>query len=304
MLHLPVSQRNLVIPSIIFITFIAIIFLSRKFKFFLVASTYALIAITLADLYRFHHKFTPYSDSKYWYPPMKFIQFLQDNQGIDRNFGIFDGQLNLPFRVYSTDGYDTLFPQTYGQLLNLDSTDRVSSASLPKNSPQTMDLLNLLGVKYVIQGVVHGGAPWELQLWLYPDQFTKIYEDERYEIHQNLQVLPRVYLTDSTTPINVASFTPNRIALNVNSPTVTTLILSDNYYPGWQATIDNQLTTIQKSAAGFRGVNLSAGQHHLVMTYQPLSFTLGLWVSGISLTLLIILTIIRPKALIHASATV
>lgn len=277
-LHLPVSQRNLILPSIIFIIFIAVI----RFRQRLFLVSCCLLFVTMADLYRFHHKFTPYTDRSLWYPQMDFVSFLQNNQGINRSFGIFDGQLNLPGKIYSAEGYDTLFPKTYGQLLQFNTSGRVSSATIPKNSPQTMSLLNLLGVKYVVQGVVHGAAPWELQLWNYPDQFTNIYEDESYQVFLNKTAQPRAYLVNGGTA-NIKAYTPQKIVIEVDSAQNNTLILSDSYYPGWRAMVDDKAVRINLTNAALRGVDVPAGQHTVTMTYQPASFTLGLATFIISL---------------------
>ena len=278
-LHLPVSQRNLILPTAIFIFFTLLMLFRPKLLF---ATSYLLFAVTIGDLFRFHHKFTPYNPKDYWYPQLSFISFLQRQQGIDRNFGIFDSQLNLPFKVYSAEGYDTLFPADYGKLLGLNAIGRVSSATIPKNSSQTMPLLSLLGVKYVIQGTVHGAAPWELQLWNYPDQFINIYEDERYQVFLNKAARPRAYLINGGTA-NIKVYTPSKIVIEVDSPQNNTLILSDSYYPGWRATIDDQTTMINRTDGALRRIDVPAGQHSVIMTYQPLSFTLGLAISIISL---------------------
>ena len=204
---------------------------------------------------------------------MDFITYLQENQGFNRSFGIFDGQLNLPFKIYSPEGYDTLFPKAYGQLLELETSGRVSGAAIPKNSPQTMPLLNLLGVKYAIQGTVHGAAPWELQLWNYPDQFTMDYEDTRYQVHSNHLAQSRTFKT----------YTPQKTVIEVDFPKSQPLVLADNAYPGWKATIDNQPTSILTTDTSLRSVNVPTGRHLVEFIYQPPSFTLGLSVSIISL---------------------
>ncbi len=291
--HLPVSQRNLILPTVIFILFTLLMLFRPKLLF---ATSYLLFAVTAGDLFRFHHKFTPYTDKKLWYPQMKFITFLQQNQGVNRSFGIFDGQLNLPFKIYSAEGYDTLFPKTYGQLLQLNTSGRVSSAIIPKNSPQTMSLLNLLGVKYVVQGVVHGAAPWELQLWNYPDQFINVYEDERYQVFRNNKAQSRAYLINGG-QAEITTYTPQKIVIEVDSAQNNTLILSDNYYSGWRAMVDDQATRINRTDAALRSVDVPAGQHTVAMTYQSLSFTLGLAISIISLIGLALLKMTSTKFL-------
>ena len=142
------------------------------------------------DLFRFHHKFTPFTDPAYFYPEIPVIRWLQDHPG--RTFGLFDANLNLPFRIATVEGYDPLVIGEYVRYASMAETgepilpERASAVQLPKNGKDTMRILNELGVRYVIQPTVHGAQPWELQLWNYPDQIVKVYGDDQYEVHQNL----------------------------------------------------------------------------------------------------------------------
>ncbi len=48
-------------------------------------------------------------------------------------------------------------------------------------------------------------------------------------------------------------------------------VLHDLYYPGWEATIDNQPTPILKTNLLFRGVELPRGRHIVAFRFAPLS---------------------------------
>lgn len=61
------------------------------------------------------------------------------------------------------------------------------------------------------------------------------------------------------------------------------LFLSDNFYPGWTATIDDQPTPIYRANYTFRAVVVPAGKHEVKFIYQPLSVKLGLIISAVSL---------------------
>lgn len=189
-----VSGRNLIVPIALTVGAVVIFIGSLKLHngslrrlSFLLPSSF--ILLTFLDLFRFHHKFTPYASADYFYPTAPVVSFLQANSG--RVFGLFDANLNLPFRIPSIEGYDPLLLAEYVELTaekqqGETGVKRVSSVQLVKSSRRTMNLLSDLGVKYVVQPTVHGAASWELRLWEYPDQFRKVYEDGQYQVFENL----------------------------------------------------------------------------------------------------------------------
>lgn len=67
------------------------------------------------------------------------------------------------------------------------------------------------------------------------------------------------------------------------------LVLSEMYFPGWQAFVDGVETPIYRTNYVFRGVLLPPGQHELTFRYRPRSLILGAATSGLVLLLLLIL---------------
>ncbi len=61
------------------------------------------------------------------------------------------------------------------------------------------------------------------------------------------------------------------------------LVLSDNWYPGWKATVDGRDADVERVDYLFRGVRLGAGTHTVEFRYEPLSFRIGWIVSLIAL---------------------
>jgi uncharacterized membrane protein YfhO len=61
------------------------------------------------------------------------------------------------------------------------------------------------------------------------------------------------------------------------------LILSDIYYPGWQAKIDGKLTKIFPTNYVQRGIILPAGNHLVEFEFKPRSFHIGLGITIASL---------------------
>jgi hypothetical protein len=65
------------------------------------------------------------------------------------------------------------------------------------------------------------------------------------------------------------------------------LVLAYTYYPGWRATVDGQPTEILRANYAFMALPLGPGEHRVALRYQPVSLTLGLFISGFSVLVVI-----------------
>ncbi|GIK41247.1 MAG: hypothetical protein BroJett011_50800 [Chloroflexota bacterium] len=79
--------------------------------------------------------------------------------------------------------------------------------------------------------------------------------------------------------VNVVTEGANEVSLEVEAPSAGFVVLTDTYYPGWQATVDNQPAPIWPANLAFRAVAVEAGTHVIVFRYRSRSFTLGGWIS-------------------------
>jgi hypothetical protein len=61
------------------------------------------------------------------------------------------------------------------------------------------------------------------------------------------------------------------------------LVLADSFYPGWRVYVDGKEERILRANLFFRAVSLSSGKHRVEFRYEPVSFTLGLVVSLVTL---------------------
>ncbi|MBE7551964.1 MAG: YfhO family protein [Anaerolineales bacterium] len=95
--------------------------------------------------------------------------------------------------------------------------------------------------------------------------------------------------------VNVVTEGANEVSLKVEAPSAGFVVLTDTFYPGWQAMIDNQAAAIWPANLAFRAVAVGAGTHEIVFRYRPRSFTLGLWISALTLTLVVIVSIYLMK---------
>jgi len=71
------------------------------------------------------------------------------------------------------------------------------------------------------------------------------------------------------------------------------LVLSDSFYPGWHAYIDDIETTIYKTNGIARGILIDKpGEHQIKFNFKPMSFYIGLTISVISAILFTIMIIL------------
>jgi hypothetical protein len=77
----------------------------------------------------------------------------------------------------------------------------------------------------------------------------------------------------------ITRYEPERVTIDVTTDEPAYLLLTDTYYPGWQALIDGRPAPILRADLMFRAVLLEAGRHTVEFRYEPASVRTGLWVS-------------------------
>ncbi|MDX2170945.1 MAG: YfhO family protein [Deltaproteobacteria bacterium] len=93
----------------------------------------------------------------------------------------------------------------------------------------------------------------------------------------------------STTVVGNARLTAYRaddVEVQVQMDTDGLVVLTDTYYPGWEATVDDRPAPIVRANYFARGVHVPAGEHRLVFRYRPWPYRVGVWVSGVALLVL------------------
>ena len=233
------------------------------------------------------------------------------------NFGIY---AELP----SANNDDPLVVGHWQQLIDF----------LKQTTPEQRDqLLALMNVGYIIEG--RDTAAWPtlyeteaIAIRQTPDPLPRAYfVSQGYLVQDKNEVLTRLTAADfdsrrevvimgkevegfdqtaSYTEARLASIDqsdevvigeerPNQIQLTVNAPTAGFVVLTDTFYPGWQATIQGQPVPIWPANLAFRAVAVEAGRQEILFDYRPLSFTVGLWVSIIALVATIMASIILTR---------
>ncbi len=93
----------------------------------------------------------------------------------------------------------------------------------------------------------------------------------------------------------IAEYRSTYVRIEVDAPSPGTLVLSDAYYPGWRATIDEAPAKIYPANYLFRGVLVDTGKHTIEFYYFPMSFKVGLVLSATGILVFIGLLLIRPR---------
>lgn len=88
----------------------------------------------------------------------------------------------------------------------------------------------------------------------------------------------------------VTRYTPDLIEVETDIPAPGWLVLSEIWYPGWQATVDGVSRPVERTNGLLRAVYLDEpGQHRIVLSYRPTTVVWGNWLSGLTAGLLILL---------------
>jgi hypothetical protein len=83
-------------------------------------------------------------------------------------------------------------------------------------------------------------------------------------------------------------YEPNRLEIKTTSTAPAVLVLSENHYPGWRATVDGRPVPILRVNYNQRGVALAAGNHDVAFVYRPRSVIAGASISAFTLALLLL----------------
>jgi hypothetical protein len=79
---------------------------------------------------------------------------------------------------------------------------------------------------------------------------------------------------------SITEFSPHRISLDVTTQGNSLLVLSEIAFPGWKATVDNQPAPVLTADYILRSVPVPSGSHKVIVTYEPASYRVGLYLTS------------------------
>lgn len=234
--------------------------------------------------------------------PKRYGEFIQASR---------DGKIQTQFTVQTRS--DAFVVPGFGE------TDLVM------NKPR-LRVLDLLGVKYILDRKENASSqktfPLDRFSLIYEQNGWKVFENKKaaprvfladnYKVFSNIQEFEDIFFAEDFDPsktvileeelegqrfngsnhrssVEVVSYTPNKAEFKTNAKGNRLLFLSDTYYPGWKAFVDDEETKIYRANYAFRAISVPSGVHLVKFAYEPMSFKAGYSISLVSLALLGIL---------------
>lgn len=268
-----ISQRNLILPSTLWIATVLLLGLIELKRNLLVThkkismniGIVGIIALTSFDLLRFATKFTPFSPPTYLYPETKTIAFLKNDpdtfrfMSLDRR--LLPPNVSLAYNLQTIEGYDPLYLKSYAALITeLETGSKTPPLSFnriitPTNTKSP--LINELNVKYILSLENIDSPMLEL-----------VHQEGETRLYRNPSALPRARIISGTGEVAITKYSPNEVSLVVQAQTEVSIELADMMYPGWWAKVDGQIQEIETSPRGFRTLTLTPGEHQVLFFYS------------------------------------
>ncbi|MGA9769403.1 MAG: YfhO family protein [Blastocatellia bacterium] len=91
----------------------------------------------------------------------------------------------------------------------------------------------------------------------------------------------------------------NRVVIETQNEISEMLVLSDNYYPGWRASVDGSPTEIFRANCTMRAIRVPAGRHMVSFVFMPGTFRASVYLSLVTAALVALglgLSIVRFRA--------
>ncbi len=242
------------------------------------------------------------------------------------HLSVYPVNIQMIYGVYDIRNYDAIEVDLYKRLLEACTNHTLSGKDL---DGVNKNFLDFMGVRWVYSGVDLSEYPGFNRTGL---KLVKSYPG--YYLLENGGALPRAFMAYSaafstngssmlarlsdpsadwtapllvygdektieypggTSTVTVTGYEPTDVRIQVNASSPGFLVLTDTYYPGWNAYVDGKKAEILRADYAFRAVHLGPGTHAVEFKYQPLSFYAGALVSGLSLIALLAVALVAYR---------
>ncbi len=90
-------------------------------------------------------------------------------------------------------------------------------------------------------------------------------------------------------------YEPNRIVVETDAPSDALLVLSEIFYPGWEAAVDGGARPVVLTNYLLRAVHVPAGRHRVEMRYRAPAARNGAIISALSLAAILALALVARR---------
>jgi len=101
---------------------------------------------------------------------------------------------------------------------------------------------------------------------------------------------------EGSADVSVTELDRDELRLSVRADGPAVIVVSDQFYPGWEATVGGQPTEIRPANLAMRAVAVPDGEHELVFRYRPRVFLIGLLLAGVGVASLLGRSLVPPAA--------
>ena len=207
--------------------------------------------------------------------------------------------LGVIYGVYDAYGYGSIYNKRHEEVIDI---------IVKSKMPDETNLLNLLNVKYVISPKEFKAGGYKI---VRKSEKANIYENENFlarafladktivikdekKILEKMKskefepekevILEEVLGSPSTSSgpleqhsssVRILKYEPNYVEIKAETNAPRFLVLSDTYYPGWKASVDEKPGKIYRADYVLRAVYLEPGKHIVKFAYDPFSFKIG-----------------------------
>ncbi|MFH1954295.1 MAG: hypothetical protein ABIL06_22095 [Pseudomonadota bacterium] len=312
--------HNLTLLSLLIILFFI---LMTRGRFCWKVGAVSLCALLLVDLA--HSNGRGIRPDHTFYPQIENIKrALDESIGKDKDIfrvGSYKFGLGPNLEMYlgyqTVGGFTALFPSRYYEFINsfTDNLLPVGWQSFSYGVNANHVFMDLLNVKY---GIFFPTKSYDTRETCLPRAFiVPGFEiSEKKELLDQLKrpgfeptrtilfeedhgfVLPGGTQTLSSIPTNpsrvrIVAYRPDYIALETFSRRPAFLFLSEIFYPGWKAFVDERPTRILRGNYLFRVIEIPAGRHMVHFVFDPLSIKVGIGVTVFTLFMLLNVIVYR-----------
>ncbi len=129
----------------------------------------------------------------------------------------------------------------------------------------------------------------------------QILGQDAVDLKKTALIPPHVSLSlgppDPQASVQIISPQADSLKIAVTTQTPALLVISQIFYPGWIARLDGQPVALYQTNGIFQGVFVPAGQHEVMLDFQPRSWLWGRWISvaGVIITLGLVLWPTSPR---------
>lgn len=190
-----IAQRNLILPTLIFLLFLAVILFNFRFKknrFIL----YLIIILVSFDSLRFAQKWMPFDPKELVFPDTPIIAVIKENIGFGRIFGNFGANIDTYYGFPGIEGYDPLYIERYGEFVRSANAGEFTKGErsvvrISRRGEFADRVLDLLGVSLIFHPTADTNQGWAYPVWENKSRFVKLYGDGKLELYKNQTALER-----------------------------------------------------------------------------------------------------------------